>query len=291
MRNQQIAALRRGVIPALTRMKDYAGAVDQYIEIINRYPEDEALVTEAALYAQRHQRQKQLLDFYAATIKQSPRDYRWPMVLARTQAQLEDYPAAIDSFATAIKVRPDRADLRTARAELLERLMRFDEAAADYQNLYELNYKDTKWMGKVAEIRARQAKAHETVAALQVALIDNRPEKPGNYFEAARRLESWGMLTQAREFAQKGLDSAGRDLLAVAENHSGAQLYVRILTRLRAQDQAFDRLRRAVADADSLAATVGVAVQQVETKGVVSVTDKNGETERSPSVVKLLVRE
>jgi len=50
----QIAALRRGLIPALTRLKDYAGAVDQYIEIINRFPEDVQVVSEAALYAQDH---------------------------------------------------------------------------------------------------------------------------------------------------------------------------------------------------------------------------------------------
>ena len=55
-RTRQIAALRRGLVPALTRLKDYAGAVDQYIEVINRYPEDDALLAEAALYAQSHGR-------------------------------------------------------------------------------------------------------------------------------------------------------------------------------------------------------------------------------------------
>ena len=50
-RKTRIATLRRGLIPALTRMKDYAGAVDQYIELINNFPEDAGLVTEAALYS------------------------------------------------------------------------------------------------------------------------------------------------------------------------------------------------------------------------------------------------
>ena len=77
-------------------MTDYPGAVDQYIELINNFPEDDALVTEAALYALRYQRQPQLVDFYAKTVVQSPRDYRWSMVLARIQTNLENYPAAID---------------------------------------------------------------------------------------------------------------------------------------------------------------------------------------------------
>ena len=97
-------------------MKDYPGAVDQYIELINNFPEDEGLVTEAALYALRYQRQQQLVDFYAKTVAQSPRDYRWPMVLAQMQTSLEEYPAAIDSYGKAIAIRPDRVDLRVARA-------------------------------------------------------------------------------------------------------------------------------------------------------------------------------
>ena len=39
-RKTRIATLRRGLIPALTRMKDYSGGVDQYIELINNFPED-----------------------------------------------------------------------------------------------------------------------------------------------------------------------------------------------------------------------------------------------------------
>ncbi len=272
-KDARIAALRRGLIPALTRLKDYPGAVDQYIEIINKYPDDEALVTEAALYAQRYGRQPQLLDFYSKTVQEAPRDYRWPMVLARAQAQMENYPAAIDSYAKAVAIRPDRVDLRTASAGLKERLMRFDDAAADYERLYELTYRDPKWMEKVAEIRARQGKAEQVLAALKTALIDNRTEKPQNYFEAATRLESWGMLTPAREFAQKGVDAAGADLLALNDHRTGALLYIRIMTRLRRQDAAYQRLQAALHDADSTGAAVTTAAQQVAKQGIAAVTD------------------
>src|SRR6185437_1838720 len=66
-RKTRIATLRRGLIPALTRTKDYAGAVDQYIELINNFPEDSGLVTEAAFYSQRYQRQQQRVEYYAKT--------------------------------------------------------------------------------------------------------------------------------------------------------------------------------------------------------------------------------
>jgi cellulose synthase operon protein C len=269
-RKAEIATLRRGLIPALTRMKDYPGAIDQYIELINNFPEDDALVTEAALYALRYQRQQQLLGFYAKTVAQSPRDYHWSMVLARIQTNLENYPAAIETYAKAIAIRPDRVDLYTARAGLEERLVRFDEAVSDYEHIYQLAYKDPQWMEKVAAVRARQGKTNETVAALKSALIDGRPENAANYFAVARRLELWGMLAEARNFAEQGIKTAGPDLLAVSENRAGASTYVRVMTRLRRHEQAYFAMQSALADASS---NLPVIKEQVEKQGIASVTD------------------
>jgi cellulose synthase operon protein C len=270
-RKAQIATLRRGLILALTRMKDYPGAVDQYIELINNFPEDDTLVTEAALCSLRYQRQQQLVDFYAKTVAQSPRDYRWSMVLARIHTNLENYPAAIDVYAKAIAIRPDRADLYTARAGLEERLMRFDDAVSDYEHIYQLAYKDPQWMEKVAVVRARQGKANEVVAALKAALIDGRPENAANYFEVARRLESWGMLAEARSFAEQGVKTAGADLLAMPEHHAGAKTYVRIMTRVRQQQQAYTAMQSALADASS---NLPVLKEQIAKQGITGVTDE-----------------
>jgi tetratricopeptide (TPR) repeat protein len=270
IRKAQVATLRRGLIPALTRMNNYSGAVDQYIELINNFPEDDALVTEAALYALRYQRQQQLVGFYATTVAQSPRDYRWSMVLARIETNIEDYPAAIDTYAKSIAIRPDRADLYTARAGLEERLMRFDEAAVDYEHIYQLAYKDPQWMEKVAAVRARQGKIKEVVAALQAALIEGRPENAGNYFEVARRLESWGMLEQARSFAEQGVSKAGPELLASAEHHAGARVYVRIMTRLRQHEHSYATLQKALEES---AANLPVIKEQMEKVGITGLTD------------------
>jgi lipopolysaccharide biosynthesis regulator YciM len=251
-RKDRVAALRRGLIPALTALKDFTGAVDQYIEIINAYPEDAELVAEAANYAQRHQRKDQLLNFYTKTVAASPRDSRWAVVLARVETNNEDFEGAIHTYAQAIKVRPDRIDLVTAKAALEERLLRFDDAAADYATLYELAYHDAHWMEKVAEIRARQGKPEQAVQALKTALIDGRPETPGKYFTMAERLEGWGMLAPAREYAEKGVALAGDDLLADSGNHSGAQVYTRIMTTARQQVAAYQKLETAIAAAQQL---------------------------------------
>jgi predicted Zn-dependent protease len=270
-RKTRIAALRRGLIPALTQLNDHAGAVDQYIELINVYPEDEGLVNEAALYALRYKRQPQLVDFYSRTVQQSPSDYRWSMVLARMQTSLEEFSAAFDTYGKSIIIRPDRTDLRIARAGLAERLMRFDDAVSDYERLYQLAYKDPKWMQKVAEVRARQGRTEDAVAALKTALIDVGPERAESCFEVARRLETWNMLAQAREFAEKGVNLAGSDLLSSPDHREGAKLYTRLMTRLRLQDQAYPTLQAMLAAASSV---LPVIKEQVAKQGIAAVTDQ-----------------
>ena len=244
-RNQRIAALRRGLIPALSRLKDYAGATAQYIEILNRYPEDENLAQEAAADADHHGRRQQLLTYYAKAVTDSPKDFRWPMVLARLQTYFEDYPAAIASYSKAQQVRPDRSDLLVARATLEERLMRFDEALQTYTRLYGLTYQNPQWMEKVAELRARQGQVDAAVEALRKAMIEGRPERPAIFFNAAARLEAWNMLTQAREFAERGVSLAGPALLTDSEYLAGGRTYATILTRLRQYPEAFSQVESA----------------------------------------------
>ena len=118
-RKTRVAALRRGLIPALDRLNDRAGAVDQYIELINNFPEDEGLASEAALYAGRYQRQSQLVDFYTKTVAQSPRDYQlasWSSHASRPAWKI--FPPQLTPITRpAAAVRPDpRVDLRLARA-------------------------------------------------------------------------------------------------------------------------------------------------------------------------------
>src|SRR5258707_7225837 len=126
-------------------------------------------------------------------------------------------------------------------------------------------------MEKIAEVRARQGKTEDVVAALKIALIDAGSERAANYFEVSRRLESWGMLPQAREFAEQGLSIAGGDLLASGDHHEGAKLYTRILTRLRQQDKAYTALQAALSAASS---PLPVIKEQVVKQGIAAVTDQ-----------------
>jgi tetratricopeptide (TPR) repeat protein len=279
-RKEKTVLLRRGLIPALTRMKDYAGGVDQYIAILSAYAEDAGTAQEAALYALRYGRQRQLVDFAAQTVKASPRNSRFAILLAQINTTFEDYPAAVDAYAHAVTIRADRSDVFEAKATLEERLQRLDDACKDYERLYVLSYQDPQWMVKVAAVRARQGRKDDAVKALARAWIEGHPATAHEYFEVATQLESWQMLDDALRFAEEGRKAEGDALLAGAapgeqshDDPQGAVIYVRLMTRLRQQDKALSALDEALAAAAQSANAPGVILDQAQKQGIASVSN------------------
>ena len=238
-RVERIATIRRSLVPALDRLKDNAGAVDQYIEVLNSYPEDEGLTKEVAGYAVAHGQAARLAAFYRKTTNDAPLDYRWPIVLGRIETVTEDYSAAIADYERGIKARPDRADVVEAKARLEERLMRFDDAIKSYGRLYDLAYRDPQWLIKVAELDARSSRNADAVTALKTAIIGARAETADADFEIAAQLDSWHMLTDAVSFAEHGATLAGADLFKDAGN---AVCYANIMARTRRMDAVLGRL-------------------------------------------------
>jgi cellulose synthase operon protein C len=261
-RVSRIAAIRRSLIPALDRLHDTAGAVDQYIEVVNSYPDDESVAKEAATYALQHGQADRLTSFYRKTIAGAPRDYRWPIVLGRIETVSEDYPAAVAAYDAALRNRPDRADVLQAKARLEERLMRFADALKSYTRLYDLTYRDPQWMVKVAELQARSGANAAAVAALRTAIIGARTETADADFAIAQRLEEWHILPDAVSFAERGASRAGADLFRTYEN---AQTYCRILARARRMDLVLPRLENVAGHQSGVATAAGKVIAETYT--------------------------
>ncbi len=234
-RTARIAAMRRDLIPALTRMQDFAGAVDQYIEVIDAYPEDERLITEASLYASRHSLGDRIAGYYRKTIADAPRDYRWPMVLARIETALEDFPAAIAAYDAALKARPDRKDLLQYRETLEERILQFDRAIMSCQTLYELSYHDPQWMLKSAALKARMGRRDEAVHDLRTAEIGEHTATPQTLMTVAQQLDQWNYTKEAVDFAEQARKLAGPK--GVFTEGFNATLWERIMVRGRRFDE------------------------------------------------------
>ena len=270
-KKQTTLLLRRGLIPALTRMKDYNGATQQYIAMLSAYPEDSGLTQEASLYALRWQQKDALVGFVQRTEEQSPKDSRSAAMLAVIQTIFEDYPAAIDAWSHAVSIRADKQEWFAAKADLELRLGRLDDACVDEERLYILSYKDPQWMVAVAQVRAQQGRKEDAVAALQKAWIVGHPETAADDFKVADQLKQWNMLSESRGFAEQGLKLAGDELLVA--NADGAATYMEVMTRLRQTDKALSVLDKALAAAVTSSNSPSVVAEQVAKKGLASVTD------------------
>ena len=276
-RRSRTALLRKGLIPALTQAKNYSGAVDQYIALVSAYPEDSGLIREAALYAADHEQRPRLLAFYAQTVQSSPRDARYLIALAQTQALFGDAPAALEAYRHAVALRPERSDLFIAKAALEDRLGRYSEAVGDYNRLYQLSYKDPQWMLAAAKAQARQGHTGDAVHALETAYLHGPQSTPHERFQVAAQLEQWNLLPEAQRYAEQGASAAGNDLLAgeapgIATED--AAIYARILTRTRHTAEVFSTLRSALAAAaQSTPSSASTLAAQVQAQGLASVSD------------------
>ena len=241
-----VASFRRGLIPALTRMNDFAGATEQYVQLINQFPDDSALVVEAAQFATARNEVPRMKSFYAKAETDSPRDHRWAIVTARLETAWENQSASLDAYTRALRIRPERVDLWTAKASLEERLRRWDDLAATYTKLYDLSYKNASYLERAAEVRARQGRNDEAEKILRQALIDGRPAAADNYFAAARDLAKWNMTAKAVP-----LWEAGFPLLAQsADANLAAREYGAAMTKLRRAEEALTKLKALAPRAD-----------------------------------------
>ena len=196
-KTQRTATLRRGYINALIKAKQFIEALEQYQLLLNGFPEDENLPREMARFAETNHLADRLTQYYEKATADSPRNYRWPMVLARIDISLRRYPEAVAALDKAVYVRPDRTDLFIAKADLETRLLRFDNALKTYQKLYDASYHDSQYLASQASLHARLGHNAETVRLLRAAYVDAHPKELNGYVEAISSLVAWNMYAEA----------------------------------------------------------------------------------------------
>ncbi len=264
-----LAALRRGYVAALIKAKKWSDALAQYQQLLNGYPEDVPLAAEVARFAEAHALAATLTAYYEKATHDSPRDYRWPLVLARVDTQLRHYPDAIAAYDKAAYVRPDRSDIFVAKADLELRLLRFEDAIKSYQKLYELTYHDTQYLADQAGAYMRQNNRAEALRLLRAAYIDPHPNEPWPYITVMRQLLAWKLFDDANRvysearplFTTDGnstREAVSLDLQALISLHRPADALAVVATVVR--EQAQSSAQREIVTSD-YARAIGEAVR------------------------------
>ncbi|HEV2801670.1 MAG TPA: tetratricopeptide repeat protein [Pyrinomonadaceae bacterium] len=187
----ETAALRKQMIDAFTRLKDYRAAIEQHIEIINREPEDEENVAAAIDYARRHGGADTLLAYYRRTSEEAYKNYRWNVVLARIYDAGNDLPSAAQNYREAIANQPEMVELYDALADVYTRMKNTDAALASLNRAAELTNDDPQYIRRIVEVLEKAGRQREAAEARR-KLPDIAPKKEtvGDHFADAARLRA-----------------------------------------------------------------------------------------------------
>src|SRR5262249_34232731 len=77
-----VAAIRAAYLVRLEAAGLHVDAIDQWIEIVNRMPEDQTVVLSAVAYGRRHNQMDRLTNYYVNLEQKSFKDVKWPLVIA-----------------------------------------------------------------------------------------------------------------------------------------------------------------------------------------------------------------
>ncbi|HYZ86927.1 MAG TPA: hypothetical protein VE621_21095, partial [Bryobacteraceae bacterium] len=129
------------------------------------------------------------------------------------------------------------------KGTLEEKLLKWSDAAQTYSKLYELSYRNPAWMVRVAQNQARLKQPDAVVKSLRTAFLEGKPDRATEYFEIARKLSDWGMLTEAQQFADQGFPKLKpRD----PENLADLRTYISLAARARTYEAAYAKLSSVV---------------------------------------------
>ena len=124
------------------------------------------------------------LDCFAVAMQLSPRDFRWPY-LSGYSLRDRNPDAALTNFESAERLNDKYAALYLRKGDLLLRLDRSDEAAAEYRHSLDLDPRSS----------------HARLGLARIALLENRPEEALDLLHQALQLQP-GHWEVARALAQ-----------------------------------------------------------------------------------------
>jgi predicted Zn-dependent protease len=239
-----IGELRAGMIRTLTSLGRFEEAVDQYIEVINLFPEDADRLATAIDYAEQHNLVERLVTYYEKLSKESYKNYRWQLVLGRIYERRGNLAGASEQYRIATVNEPQRFELRLIHASTLTRQRRYDEAIAVLQQVWTLAGRDPQWLIEVARIQIQQGKRDEAVQTMRQALAAKKDANAEASLAVASQLAAWGINAEAVRQYEQTFAALPQRLKNEGVSSSQVAGYVRALVKTEAPASAYQKLER-----------------------------------------------
>ncbi|MBN2541232.1 hypothetical protein JXI42_00040 [bacterium] len=225
-KKDKVAAFRLKLIESFEKLKRFTEAQDQYIEIVNRNPLDEALVTEAYRFSKDHGLGKRMLEFYEKTAKEAHKNYRWNAVLACLYKFDGEFQAAAAELEKAIKNEPQKVWLYKNLADLYLNLNQNEKLVDIYEKLYRLTNGNSFWLQQEAEAYKRTGDLEKAKEILYNLLT--KTSKYDEYFMVARTLYNWRLYGEADLYLEKGIERLKSNLYSKSFAKDDIELLVDI---------------------------------------------------------------
>jgi predicted Zn-dependent protease len=190
----QILEARREAVKTFTLFGDYRSAVAQFIEIINRNPEDETKLNDALRYIARYPESggaDALLAYYQRAAEEASQNYRWNVVLARIYEAKNDDAAAIENYRAALAKQPEKRELYTALAKAYLRVGNHTAAIENLNRAAKLSNDDPRDVRLLIEALEKAGRTAEAAEARKRLPSEADAQKTiSDQFAAAARLRA-----------------------------------------------------------------------------------------------------
>jgi tetratricopeptide (TPR) repeat protein len=233
---------RKGYIDTLTRLKRHSEAVDQFIEIINRAPEDQSALGEAMRYAARYDQLPRLTSYYIDLAKKADRNYRWNFVLGELYRFQGNVIEAAGQYRLATLNEPQRGDFRLALANLYAQIGRYDEATATLRRAYELDPQNPEWLVSIAKLFLTRGDAPQAAATLREAVAARKKTAARVRFAYGKILFDAGLIREASAFYEEGFRQVSSSPATERFTEEDAANWLSVVVRLESPLAATTKL-------------------------------------------------
>jgi len=207
-KQERIISFRRRLIDIYIEAKLFREALDQYLEILNRKPENQEIFNQVYTFCHQHDLLPVVKNYYYKTAVSSFRDYRWAKLLAEIALREGELEEARNWYWKALQQEPQRSSLWESLAQICWQLGDWKGAGQAWEKLWRLQRSPQPLLHWL-KLSLRQGNSEESRVIVK-QLLSGKNIPASRYLQVAgilcqenQLLESWSCLVRCLELVSQ----------------------------------------------------------------------------------------